>query len=57
MCGVVSNDIVVKGAQRIGGLWRIYLTDEEAGVSLLATGMNLRGQQISLKNRTFVLKG
>lgn len=51
VCGVVAKDSTVEGAQRIGGLWRIYVTEEEARVSLLATGISLRGQQITLKDR------
>ena len=51
VCEVMSNDNVVEDAQRIGGLWRIHLTDEEARVSLLVAGINLRGQQITLKDR------
>ena len=48
---MVLNDSVVEGAHRIGGLWRIYLTDEDARVSLLATGISLRSQQITLRDR------
>ena len=48
---VVADESVVEGAQRIGGLWRIYLTDEEARVNLLCTGISLRGQQITLRDK------
>lgn len=51
VCAVVSDDSVVEGAQRIGALWRIYLTDEEARLNLLCTGINIRGQQITLKDK------
>ena len=41
----------VEGAQRIGGAWRIYLTDETARVMLLSEGITLRGQQVELKEQ------
>lgn len=51
MCDVISNESSVERAQRIGGLWRVYVTDEETRVHLLATGINLRGNQITLEDR------
>ena len=51
VCNVVSDETVVEGAQRIGGLWRIYVTDEVARVNLLCTGISIRGHQITLKDR------
>lgn len=51
VCEVISSDKYVEGAQRIGGLWRIYLTDLDARIQLLATGINLRGYQITLKDK------
>ena len=58
VCEVVSDESVVEGAQRIGGLWRIYLTDEEVRARLLCTGINLRNIQITLKDRNpFLLPG
>ena len=51
VCNVVADESVAEGAQRIGGLWRIYLTDEEARVNLLCTGISLRGQQITLRDK------
>ena len=39
----------IEGAQRIGGLWRVYLKDETARVKLLCQGITLRGQQVELK--------
>ena len=51
VCEVVENDIYIEGAQRIGGLWRIYLTDQNTRISLLSTGISLRGIQITLKDR------
>ena len=58
VCEVVENDIYIVGAQRIGGLWRIYLTDQNTRISLLSTGISLRGIQITLKDRNpFLNKG
>lgn len=51
VCDVVTDDSVVEGAQRIGGLWRIYLTNVDARAQLLCTGITLRGLQVSLKDR------
>ena len=42
---VISSDMVrIAGAQRIGGLWRVYIL-------VLCTGINVRGVQITLKDR------
>ena len=49
VCEVVENDIYIEGALRIGGLWRIHLTDQNTRISLLSTGINLGGIQITLK--------
>ena len=51
VCDVISNENSVEGAQRIGGLWRVYVTDEETRVNLLSTGINLRGNQVALKDK------
>lgn len=51
VCEVVSDDNYVEGAQRIGGLWRVYLTNLEARVQLLSTGISIRGCQIMLKDK------
>ena len=51
VCEVAENNIYIEGAQRIGGLWRIYLTDQNTRISLLSTGISLRGIQITLKDR------
>ena len=45
VCDVISNENSVEGAQQIGGLWRVYVTDEETRVNLLSTGINLRGNR------------
>ncbi|CAC5414995.1 unnamed protein product [Mytilus coruscus] len=36
----------IKGIQRIRDMWRIYMDNEEDKLSLLVTGMNLRGRQV-----------
>ena len=53
---VVDNVTLIDGAQRIGGLWRIYFLDSEARAQVLVTGISLRGIQINLKERnTFLI--
>ena len=54
-CSIVANPEnnankkeYIEGAQRIGNLWRVYLNDETARVSLLSQGITLRGQQVKL---------
>ena len=51
VCSVVSDESTVEGAQRIGGLWRIYLTDQNTRVQALCTGINIRDIQINLKDK------
>ena len=41
----------VSAAQKIGNLWRIYLTDPIARVKLLSCGITLREQQVELKDQ------
>ena len=49
---VVGSDMErIDGAQRIGGLWRVYIKDKEARVLVPCTGINVRGVQITLKDR------
>ena len=38
----------IKGIQRVGEMWRIYMDNEEDRQSLLVQGINLRGRQIPL---------
>lgn len=40
----------VQGIQRIGNLWRIYPHSTEDRVNLLASGISIRGKQISLQD-------
>ena len=54
VCEVLENDIHIE-RQRIGGLWRIYLTDQITRISLFSTSINLRGIQITLNNRNLLL--
>lgn len=56
VCSVVSNESAVEGAQRIGGLWRLYLTDPEVRAQVLCTGINIRGIQITLKDKNPFLR-
>ena len=51
VCEVVGNAKIVDAAQRIGGLWRVYLTDRLARAQLLYTGINLRGVQITFNDK------
>ncbi|VDI54006.1 Hypothetical predicted protein [Mytilus galloprovincialis] len=41
----------VTGIQRIPDMWRIYMDNEEDKLSLLVTGMNLRGRKVSLHSQ------
>lgn len=51
VCEIVSDQNYVEGAQRIGGLWRVYLTNMDARIQLLCTGITIRGCQITLKDK------
>ena len=48
---VVADETHVEGAQRIGGLWRIYLTNSKTRTQLLCTCFNLGGSEINLKDK------
>ena len=48
---VVCNADLINGAQRIGGLWRIYFNDDTARAQVLCTGISLRDTQITLKDK------
>ena len=45
--GVIGRGRLV-GAQRIGGLWRVYLTSLAARVELLARGLHINGVRLDL---------
>ena len=47
---VVADETHGEGAQRIGGLWRIYLTNSKTRTQLLCTCFNLGGSEINLKD-------
>lgn len=51
VCEVVGNAKIVDAAQRIGGLWRVYLTVRLARAQLFYTGINLRGVEITFKDK------
>jgi ribA/ribD-fused uncharacterized protein len=42
---ITGND-AIEGAQRIRGLWRIYLKNDEAKRKLLIEGINIRGKSV-----------
>ena len=48
---VVGNEKLINGAQRIGGLWRVYFNDELARAQVLCTGISLRDTQATLKDK------
>ncbi len=41
----------VEGAQRIGGLWRLYAKDNEARIKLLVSGIILRGHYVQPREK------
>ena len=49
------NEIVpaihLKGLQRVNGLWRIYLDDEDARATLLSTGLIVRKKRLTVYSR------
>ena len=55
ICRVVADETHVEGAQRIGGLWLIYLTNSNIRTQFLCTSFNLRGIQINLKDKNSFL--
>ena len=58
---VSGGSKAIDGAQRIGGVWRIYLkssADPADRVLLLSSGINLRGVHVTLKDRNpFLISG
>lgn len=48
---VVGRESFVEGAQRIGGLWRVYMADVTARAQVLATGINLRDTIVTLHDK------
>ena len=58
---VSGGSKAIDGAQRIGGVWRIYLkssADPADRILLLSSGINLRGVRVTLKDRNpFLISG
>ena len=50
-CEEVSGHKTMEGAQRIGGLWRLYPNTTEARSKLLVSGLKLNGIAVPLYNR------
>ena len=48
---VVGSESYIDGAQRIGGVWRIYMLDAVARAQVLATGISLRDTQVTIYDR------
>lgn len=58
VCNVVNNENAVEGAQRIGGLWRIYFTEETTRTQALCSGISVRNIQVTLRDKNpFLLPG
>ena len=49
-CEQVSGPQTMEGAQRIGGLWRLYPRSTEARTQLLLQGIDLRGVHVELSD-------
>ena len=41
----------VEGAQRIGGLWRLYARDNDARIKLLVSGIILNGHYVQPRDK------
>ena len=51
VCMSVANIIdesLIEGAQKVGGLWKIYLCDPKARAVLLSNGLSIRHRSINL---------
>ena len=48
---VVGRASYIDGAQRLGGVWRIYMLDPVARAQVLATGISLRDLQVTLYDK------
>ena len=38
----------IKGIQRIGGLWRVYIDSRDARINLITNGLNIRNANIAV---------
>ena len=57
-CEKAAGPQSMDGAQRIGGLWRLYPANMAARTSLLMSGIAIRGLQVSLLDTNpFLIKG
>ena len=45
---VVQKEDVIDGIQRIGGLWRVYICDEEEKIRLTSEGFTFRGVAVNV---------
>ena len=48
---VVGRESYIDGAQRIGGLWRVYMKDPIARAQVLVTGISLRDMQVNMDDK------
>ena len=56
VCDIILSDKHVEGAQWKGGLWRVYLTNVEARLQVLSTGVSLR-EAVTLRDKNlYVMK-
>lgn len=54
ICKCISSEYI-RGVQRIGGLWRLYITDYAATCKLLTEGIDIRGKNITIhENNPFL---
>ena len=44
----VIPSIDIKGIQRIGGLWRLYIANQNERIKLISNGMNIRNTSVSV---------
>ena len=56
-CESVSGPQSMEGAQRIGGLWRLYPGNSQARLTLLLSGIELRGVHVALSDVNRFLLG
>ena len=55
VCDIILSDKHVEGAQWKGGLWRVYLTNDEARLQVLSTGVSLREAKLHLEIKISML--
>ncbi|XP_072182086.1 uncharacterized protein [Diadema setosum] len=47
----------IKGIQRIGGLWRLYITNKDARIKLITNGLNIRSVNVCVYDSNPFLPG